>query len=150
MRLAPVICAVAVCGCATVQPAPQYATQQTFQAPYDRVWQATIAALEDHPVMAIEKDSGFITTDWVTTMSAGHVAGGLGMLPGGQAKIRYKLNLHVTRRSDAETDVRVTNHSEAWVYNFWSSTYDWQPIASETVVEHALLEKIQEKTATLP
>jgi len=106
--------------------------RQVFQAPYDKVWSATVGALADEgaPIQVVEKESGLITTQFVQFASGLNAAKQMDAYAhrprgGGFLSIwsmgRYSLSVHVTREADSTTAVKVTPHIEAYERNVTNS-----------------------------
>ena len=101
---------------------PKIETEFTLPGSFDNVWSALIKTLseENYPIKAIEKDSGVVTSDWMslprtTTKAFKRLA----MTPDNSifvywATARCTVSLYVSEISQTSTRVRINLHAEAY------------------------------------
>ncbi len=139
-------------GCATPQPPQAIQTTERFSATKDQVWHLVLSEIGlNYPVSSIEKDSGLITTDfvslpagmynsemgrWVQKPNAGMFATFNGL--------RMKMNILVSETTPATTTVTVRAHFEAYENNVHKQ---WIACPSNGTIEIELFTLIR---ASLP
>jgi hypothetical protein len=149
----PLVVFLLFAGCATVPTGPVAPIQDSFEIdkPYDVVWKAAVATFAEKslPVTSIEKDSGFITTDFVIFASglyaeeqinatAVRPAVFLGTWNSG----RYSINIYAQSIDSSKTKIKITPHIEAFENN---GTKTWYPCASKGIIEKDIYDSIMSK-----
>jgi hypothetical protein len=136
-------------GCVTApqqtQPLP---TDQTFSAPKNTVWPLLVSEVGlNYPVKAVEKESGLLTTDFVS-MPAGYDNANMGrwvFSPGGFLAtwngLRMNMSILVTEPEPGKTHVVIRTHYEAFENNF---SHSWIVCQSNGSLEHEILSHIAE------
>lgn len=143
-------------GCAASQqltPATPRTDTAVLDAPFDKVWQATVATLaeEGMPIQTIEKESGIVTTQFVS-FASGYSAEreidqlakrprtflGLGTWNSG----RYTLSIYVSRVDSATTRIKATPHIEGFENNVSKS---WVMCESNGALEEKMFAGIRSK-----
>lgn len=136
-------------GCATISKTPQVAspTFMFYEAPKDKIWPLLIAEVAlSYPVAAIEKESGLLTTDFVS-MPAGfnnqnmtkwvfHPGGFFATWNG----LRMKMNIMVIEIGTDKTKVIIKAHYEAFENNV---SKKWVVCRTNGVVEYGILTRIK-------
>lgn len=95
---------------------------QTYNASFDRTWEALNDVLSEqrYPIRAFEKDSGLVTTDFVSSGSRYHYWGQKDeagrKISTWALKTRYFLNIRVRVVGDSTTTVDVIPHLEYMSY----------------------------------
>ncbi len=120
------------CAAAPVQRAEPKTME--FQQPFDKVWSAAVRIItvdNDLPIQVIEKDSGIITTDWVTYERPVKGMGEAFMISSSNTtnpniQIRYKLNISI-EKTDNGTEVYIRDHVERFSGMTWSVTNERPP-----------------------
>lgn len=138
-------------GCETVpdKPVAIQRTHATLAAPKDKVWPLLVAEIGlQYPMRAIEKDSGLISTDWVT-LPAGfnNMYAPSWILPpraflatwGG---LRMNMKVQAIETDAGKTDVVINCHYEAFETNVQKT---WLVTASNGALENQILTKIETK-----
>jgi hypothetical protein len=147
-----VLAAFLLVGCATTQPVaqqPDLPTSPTFDAPKDAVWTALVQEVGlRFPVKAVEKESGLLTTDFVSmpagfnNMNAGrwvHPPGGFLATWNG---LRMSMSVLVTEPQPGKTSVNIRTHYEAFENNV---SHSWVVCQSNGGLEHEILSNISVK-----
>jgi hypothetical protein len=144
-------------GCETIpaQPPPRaQRTQATLAASKDRVWPLLVSQVGlEYPVRAIEKDSGLISTDWVT-LPAGFNnmnttrwtmprSGFLATWNG----LRMNMKIMAVEAEPGRTQVTVNCHYEAFEDNVSKA---WLVMDSNGAVENAILTRIEDQLRVAP
>lgn len=143
-------------GCETVSTIPIQAqrTSAIFSAPKDSLWPLLVAEVGlVYPVSAIEKDSGLISTDWVT-LPAGfnnmHAASWI-VPPGGflatWAGLRMNMKIFAVETEPGKTQVTINCHYEAFEDNVQKR---WLVANTNGSVENSMLTKIEKQLLTAP
>lgn len=136
-------------GCATIPKTPQIAspTSMVFEATKDKIWPLLIAEIGlNYPVAAVEKESGLLTTDFVT-MPAGfnnrHMTKWV-FPPGGFFAtwngLRMKMNIMIVEIEEGKTKVIIRTHYEAFESNVSKS---WIVCRTNGAVEYEILTRIK-------
>jgi len=161
--ITPILFAVLLAGCATQSTAPRQAlthaehlrrTSRTYDAPKSAVWPLVVSEVDRMgPVRAVEKDSGLLTTDFVS-MQAGYnysEIGGLVIPPGSflaiWAGLRMKLSVLVTEPETGKTQVTIRTHYEAFDRNVSKS---WIVCQSTGALELVILTRISQQLTGRP
>lgn len=142
-------------GCATVPPPP--AAKVKVSGSYDRpaaeVWAAVVGEVGmSYPIAVLEKDSGLITTDFVTVESGVMTQRRFPMYiqkPQGPIfavwdSLRLKLSVMVTPVSDTQTQVAIKAHYEAFEKNVMKQ---WVICQSNGAVEAGIFDSIDRAVA---
>lgn len=123
-----------------------------FPAPFAKVWAAVVATTADQglPVQAIAKDSGILTTSFVT-YADGIISGDRGLASISTTRrgftniwrsVRYSLSITVAAEGDTATRVRVNPHIEGYDDGL---AHRWVVCDSNGALEHRFLEAIRAK-----
>jgi hypothetical protein len=136
--------------CATTQAIrPQIYNSATFSAPFDEVWSALISTLAEQalPIESVEKESGLITTKFVTFASgllADERIDYYTVKPSGLLNVwnqgRYTISAFVTPSGEEAAVVRITTHIEAYESNVSKS---WHVCYSKGVLEREIFNSIR-------
>jgi hypothetical protein len=132
-------------GCVTPQQVVQ-PTSRVFSAPKEKVWPAIVSEIGlDYPVKAVEKDSGLITTEFVS-VPAGYNNEGMSqwvLPPGGFLStwdgLRVTLSAVVEEVEPGKTQVNLRAHYEAFESNVSKS---WIICQSNGNLENQIFDKI--------
>ena len=138
-------------GCATIPKTPQVAlpVSMVYEASKDKVWPLLVAEVGlNYPVAAVEKESGLLTTDFVS-MPAGFnnqnmtkwVFQPRGFLATWNG-LRMKMNIMVVEIEAGKTKVTIKTHYEAFESNVSKS---WIVCRTNGTVESAILSHIKEQ-----
>lgn len=118
----------------------------SFSASYDEVWNATVEAMDLHPVELVEKERGLIVTEWqLSTSDYVYDQYGATKIP---AKIKYRMRLHVKAR-EGRTVVTIISHEQVEKdmisanLVFTGAVYNWIDVPSSTCKEREILEMIR-------
>lgn len=142
--------ALLAAGCVTApqqsQPLP---TEHTFDAPKSAVWPLIVSEIGlKYPVRAVEKDSGLLTTDFVS-MPAGFNNANMGhwvFSPGGflatWAGLRMNMSVLVTEPEAGKTHVVIRTHYEAFENNV---SHSWIVCQSNGSLENEVFMRIGEQ-----
>jgi hypothetical protein len=139
-------------GCVTAPRQTQsLPTDQTFNATKNAVWPLLVSAVGlDYPVKAVEKESGLLTTDFVS-ISSGYNNMNMGRWvfpPGGFLAtwdgLRMSMSVLVTEPEPGKTHVVIRTHYEAFENNV---SHSWIVCQSNGSVEHEILARIAEQLA---
>jgi hypothetical protein len=143
---------VALCGCAATNQlsAPRYESSQVIDSPFDRTWAALVASIADQamPVQAVEKESGLLTTSFVTfdpgrsDREIKRVTVWKGCLACVVTSARYTLSAHVSSLGPDSTRVRVTAHVEAYQRGFVDG---WTAVPSNGAIESDLIANLRSR-----
>lgn len=147
--------AVSLVGCATTQPdAPRQTlpASQTFDSSKDAVWTALVAEVgQRFPVKAVEKESGLLTTDFVS-MPAGFNNRNAGQWihpPGGFLAtwdgLRMRMSVLVTEPAPGKTNVAIRTHYESFENNVSKS---WVVSETNGGLEHSILRSVASSVNT--
>ena len=137
-------------GCATPAEAPRATlrTSATFDAPKDRVWPLLVSGMGlDYPVRVIEKESGLISTDWVTlpagynNMNAQRRVSPPGGFLATWNGLRMNMKVVAVETSPGKTLVTINCHYEAFENNVHKT---WLVAESNGSIENAILIKTEE------
>ena len=143
----PFICLISalilLSGCVTAPVRPTIKDTEIFQADFDRVWKSTIATIADMalPVESIEKESGLVTTKFVSFSFrelhriAQTPSIGLGVWSTG----RYTLSIFMVSISETATKVKIKAHVEAFERNV---TKSWHVCYSKGILESQIFDSI--------
>jgi len=154
--LAVFIPCVLLAGCVFVakptnEPPAHVENTRTFAAAFDDVWSAAVGCVAEAqlPIQAIEKESGLLSTGFVTCDSG--TIDAAGALPRSFLSIwsqgRYTLSFFLRDLKDGRTQVIITPHLEAYEMNVLKS---WQPVKSKGVLEAEFLGKIANRLPSQP
>lgn len=149
------VVAFAIAGCAASQQMTYAQPQDTevFNAPFDKVWGAIVATIAEQgaPVQSIEKDSGILTTQFVSFASgfgADKQIGAIAQRPpaGGFLSVwnagRYTISIFASRSDSMSTRVKLTPHIEGYESNV---TKSWHVCPSNGSLEAKLFSSIRAK-----
>lgn len=110
-------------GCATAPTVRQIQNFFPIEKPFESVWQATIETFSDLnlPILNMAKDSGLITTDWISFRGQKNETGycdcGIAGFPWGEVDRAGKFNIYVKRTGETSCEVRVNALFEQTVAN---------------------------------
>ena len=129
-------------------------TKATFSVSRDRVWPLLVSEVGlQYPVRAIEKDSGLITTDFVT-LPAGYNnmnAASWIVPPGGflatWSGLRMNMKILAVETEPGKTLVTINCHYEAYESNVMKG---WIVANSNGRIESAILAKIESSVIAMP
>ena len=147
---------VILVGCATtppVQPNTPLRDTEVFASPFPKVWSALIATLAEqaYPIEVIEKESGVVTTRFVTFTGGKTDAqiDAVAVKPNYPLATwesgKYTLSIFVAKTNSLTTTVKVTSHIEALVKPFMVDVPNWVGCDSKGVMEKRLFDVIKEK-----
>lgn len=133
-------------GCTTMpinsSPAKQ---EEVFNLSFDDVWKQVVEVLSDenYPIESIEKDSGLITTEFIST--GGDQIQRIARLEKGMffawTTGSYKLNIFVVSIDDSHTRVKINPYIKAYNYILES----WKQRASSTgLIERSIFRRIKD------
>jgi hypothetical protein len=139
---------LAACVSPAVQaPAAPPRTATTFNAPKDKVWPLIIAEVGlTYPVQALEKESGLITTSFVSLpVGFGNRLAGQWILPPGGFLatwngLRMSMKILAVETEPGKTLVKINCHYEAFENNVQKT---WVVAQSNGSVENAILTKLE-------
>lgn len=123
--------------------------EATFDATRSSVWEATLAVFSDlYPLDQIEKDRGFLSTEWVVGASdyIFNVYSGT-RIP---EKVRFRMTVDITDKGGRPI-VRVRNHEQVEKdiisanLEFTGSIYEWIDVPSSSRKERDALEAIADR-----
>jgi hypothetical protein len=137
---------------------------RTYATPRERVWSAAVQVTSDngYPIAVIDKDTGILTTDWVSVdaeWGIGDTRGSTGRLPalavlpptkswfgevGIWMKCRYKFSIRVDEASADSTRLQITPHIECWEKQ---QRKEWTPCESTGLLEEQFFQAVEEKLA---
>jgi len=121
-----------------------------FSAPYDRVWAAIVATLEESNagVKSADAEAGVILTKWVTVAAPRNKierivkADNVMYDDTGWTRLGYLLSVNVDRTETGETKVRVeTTRIEVYTH----ATHSWVKASSTGMIEQQVLDEIGAK-----
>jgi len=143
---------VILSSCATKPPVkPTIEDTQIMQAPFDRVWRATVSTLAEMalPIETMDKGSGLITTrsvrftgGWAAPKEINRVAQKPSVFLGTWSAGRYTLSLFVRPNGKDSTNVKITAHIEAYEDYM---TGEWHTCHSKGVIEKQIFDSIELK-----
>jgi hypothetical protein len=152
MKKITVFLLVILASCATKQPVkPVIEATQIMQAPFDRVWTATVSTLAEMalPIESMDKGSGLITTrslrftgGWAAPKEINRVAKKPSVFLGTWSAGRYTLSLFVRPNGKDVTKVKITAHIEAYE-DYMTGT--WHTCHSKGVLEKQIFDSIELK-----
>lgn len=152
LYLLVVLLLVIFTGCATTQMVrPTIQDTDAIQAPFDKVWGAVVATLAEMalPIEAIEKESGLVTTKFVTFASGilaqneiDRIAQRPSVFLGTWSQGRYTVSIFVTSSGENTTRVKITIHIEAFEDNV---TKGWYVCYSKGVIEQRIFDSVRSK-----
>jgi hypothetical protein len=129
-------------------------TRETFAARKERVWPILVSQVGlDYPVRAIEKDSGLITTDWVTLPAGFNNMDARRWIapPGGFLAtwdgLRMNMKVMAVETEPGQTSVTINCHYEAFENNVQKA---WLAANSNGSLENAILSRIEQQLRSLP
>lgn len=150
--LAPfVLAALLIAGCATPAPSgpplPPPRERAIISAPKDKVWPVLVAEIAgNYPVQVIEKDSGLITTQFVSLPAGYNNMSATRWIfkPGGflatWAGLRMNMQVMVVELEPGRTQVTIRTHYEAFENNVQKA---WIVAESNGSVENSILGKLE-------
>jgi len=137
-------------GCVATDSAPPAAplpTSTTYDAPKDKVWPLIVNEIGlEYPVRAIEKESGLITTDFVTldagfdNMNAQRWIYPPSVMLGTWAGLRMSLKILAVEPEPGKTMVTIKCHYEAFENNV---SHSWMVADSNGSLENGILTRIR-------
>jgi len=117
-----------------------------FDAPLDKVWTATVGAITDsdyNSIENIEKDSGLITTGYVSFRGIGdQIANKPKISLGTWSQGRYRLNILIVEYGENKAKVTVKSIIEGFEDNVTGS---WHLCHSKGVLEENIFNEIGER-----
>lgn len=142
-----------ILGCATGKVIiPEIQNDYEIEADFETVWLAVVESLAERssPIEAIEKESGLITTSFVSFFSGRGQKAELDRIAAKPnygfmatwSRGRYKFNVFVRSKSDGTTLVKITSHIEAFESTI---NEDWIVCFSRGVIEDDLFDLIKAK-----
>ena len=150
--LIPLVIAIGLSGCATPAPKqslPPLQTAETFESPKFAVWPLVVEEIsQQYPIKVIEKDSGLITTEFVSINAgfANNNAWRYVQPPGGFLAtydgLRVTLTAIVTEVETNKTRVNLKTHYEAFEDNV---SHSWKVCESNGSLESAMLQKVRSR-----
>ena len=146
------IIVVIISGCATMPKSPPQTMQRisaTINAPKDKVWSLIISEIGlEFPVQALEKESGLITTQFVS-IPVGFNNSGMERYvfkPGGWLAtwrgLRMKMSVLVVEIDTNTTMITIRAHYEAFENNV---THSWIVAETNGSVENRIITSIESK-----
>jgi hypothetical protein len=151
---------------ATCAPLPQplvldetveYPTQKSFNAPRDAVFNAAIAALQQFPIILVDRESGVISTDWRFYIDYKRIKIWRGKLYGGYVEdkapmdVKDRLTLKISQETDG-TILKINRSVAIRAFNMeigpvgsWSRNErgDYYPTTSNTKVENDIIQAVE-------
>jgi hypothetical protein len=125
---------IALAGCATQvgtttfpEPIAGFTPKDTYAVSYDKLWDATVNALDKNRIAAasMDKASGSIQTDYIEGPSA-LIAGGFV----GAQSTRYKFNLALRNQSDGHVRLNILCKIESTIKG-GSGASQWTDVTSQ-------------------
>jgi len=147
-----VLLAAILASCSTTQmvrPNIQYAV--VIQDSFDRVWGPVVATLAEMalPIESIEKESGLVSTKFVTFASGilaqkeiDRIFQRPSVFLGTWSQGRYTLSIFVTSSGENTTKIKITTHIEAFEDNV---TKSWHICYSKGVIEKQIFDSVRSK-----
>jgi len=142
---------VLLAGCAPPQMVkPTIQDTVVIQAPFDKVWGAIVSTLAEMalPIESIEKESGLITTKFVTFASGifaekkiDRIAQKPPLFLASWSQGRYTLSVFVAPVGEDATKIKITAHIEA----FERTTKGWHVCYSKGVIEKQIFDSVKSK-----
>lgn len=153
-----------IAGCMQPTVRPHIQNSQLFDAPYDETWNAVVEvfANSSYPIKAIEKESGFISTDWKALPDANfnrkefsrpdanftrQEFNRLALVPDKSLMMiwgngRFTVNTLVKSKGDNMTEVRINTYIEAFEINM---SMRYHECYSTGFIENMILRRIGTK-----
>lgn len=126
-------------GCTTTAPRPLIETTRIYDAPFEKVWSSTVAALSSqYPIKAIEKNSGLIATD-IVSGSVKDYGYAPSVLLAIWSQGRHTMTAFVKPIDGQHTSVNLTAHLEGFDMNGSKTWHIWNSNGS---LEASLFQKI--------
>lgn len=135
----------------TVKPVkPIIWDEETFQASYEKVWGSVIATVAEQalPIDVIEKESGLLTTKFITIDVVESEAKRMIENPSSiplltlWGSIRYTVNFYIHTVGENQTRVKVTSYVQRQEIG---SSGQWYVCYSKGVIENDILASIRSK-----
>jgi starvation-inducible outer membrane lipoprotein len=152
MKKIAVFSLVLLASCATKPPVkPTIKDTQIMQAPFDRVWTATVSTLAEMalPIESMDKGSGLITTrsvmltgGWAAPKEIDRVAQKPSVFLGIWSAGKYTLRVFVRPNGKDSAKVKITTHIEAYEDYM---TGKWYTCYSKGVIEKEIFDSIASK-----
>jgi len=151
MRIVIALVLVLLSGCAAetqISDVPAVHNTEIFTASTDRTWKALVETLaeDSYPIQAIEKESGLITTDFVSV--AGPSTTFLREISNSScglcsfSRVRYSLSCYVSESGPNTTRVKLKAHVEGFE-RLWAG--DWRVLESSGGIEKKVLDSMRER-----
>ena len=141
-----------VAGCQTTPVSkPIIKDEEVFNYPYETVWKSIVKvfAQNRYPIKAIEKDSGLITSDWISFQKVNYSMTGskhpYAVMPSNLYMMIWKnargtITAYVTNTSENTTTVQIIVHIEAYEDNV---SKQWHACYSKGVLENKIFQDIR-------
>jgi hypothetical protein len=137
---------VLLAGCATQNHPPAVPElTKTISAPFDQVWGALVTELTgNYSFDIIDKNSGLIQTKQMAVARLANYAYEPSILLAVWSNTGATISVNVTRKGEAETEVRLIGRFEAYEFNVTKSRYAWP---SNGELEKSILAGIEKRLA---
>jgi len=139
-------------GCATTSVVrPVIQDSYLVEAPYDKAWSAIVATAAEKslPVKSIEKDSGLLTTDFVTLANGYSTDNQLKLVAqkpsiflGVWEGARYALSIYATPQGEGSTKIKITSQIQGYESNV---TKQWHVCYSTGTLEEEFFISVRSK-----
>jgi len=132
-------------GCATAPVQRDIRTNLVVPTDFGTVWDASIELLAEYtyPIENMDRDSGFIDTEWINFGPEGEEymdCGGTGLFTY-DLQTRSEFNFLIREAGDGRTSVRVNSAHARWRVTIAETGY-WVPCVSTGVLERQVHEQI--------
>lgn len=142
-------------GCATPAPtAPAQRTTAVISAPKEKVWPLIVAEVGlKYPVKSVEKDSGLLTTDFVSLQAglynrdASQWVNPPKVLLGVWNGLRMRMSVLTIEPEPGKTTVTINCHFEARETNV---VKDWVIAETNGAIENGILTRIEKQLSATP
>lgn len=152
MKKITVFLLVILASCVTKPPVKRTIKDtQIMQAPFDRVWKATVSTFAEMamPIESMDRGSGLITTrpvrftgGWAAPKEIDRVARKPSVFLGTWSAGKYTLSVFVRSNGKDSTKVKITTHIEAYEDYM---TGKWHIRHSKGVIEKQIFDSITKK-----
>jgi hypothetical protein len=137
--------------CTTAPTVRQIQNAFPIEKPFESVWQATIETFSDInlPILNVAKDSGLITTDWISFTGQKNETGYCDCGEAGVQEVEKdrlgKLNVYVKKISDTACEVRINSVFEQHYVIYNNAVLNKRPCVSTGKLEADMFKLISEK-----
>lgn len=126
---------------------------EVFNSPFNKVWAGIVSTIAEMslPIQSIEKESGLITTQFITDKSGWEPVKNLAYNPtvllGTWTGCRYTYSIFVNTLSENQTKVKVNTHIEGFESNV---TKDWHVCQSKGILEDQFFNMLRSSLGIQP